>query len=123
MQNFRTTTERRRKPDGIVKFVTIVSAIGWIMIIICSILIIYAKPEHTNMFYEMFNINIKDYWNYSLLNFVFILLTFLFALSLIGIMMNAMRQRRKNDRMNKSLIFQAIMSVIGMILLLINSII
>jgi xanthine/uracil/vitamin C permease (AzgA family) len=123
MQDLRTTTERRRKPDGIVKFVTIVSAIGWIMIIICSILIIYAKPEHTNMFYEMFNINIKDYWNYSLLNFVFILLTFLFALSLIGIMMNAMRQRRKIDRMNKSLIFQAIMSVIGMILLLINSII
>lgn len=122
MQGYRGSMDRRRKPDGIIKLVTFTSFVGWIMIILCSMLIIYAKPEQTNMFYEMFNIHTRSYWNYSLLNIVFMLLTFLLILSLIGILMNALRHRRKTDRMNKSLIFQAIMSGFGMIILLINSI-
>lgn len=122
MQDYRGYADRRHKPDRIIKFVTLTSAIGWIMIIICSMLIAYAKPEQTNMFYEMFNISIRDYWNYSLLYVVFILLVFLFLLSIIGILMNAMRQRRKTDKMNKSLIFQAVMSIFGMIILIANSI-
>jgi L-asparagine transporter-like permease len=123
MQGYRGSTDRRRKPDGIIKLVTLTSTIGWIMIILCSMLIIYAKPEQTNMFFKMFNIHTRDYWNYSLLNIVLMLLTFLLILSLIGILMNALRHRRKTDRINKSLIFQAFMSVFGIIILLINSLI
>ncbi|MDF2841343.1 MAG: hypothetical protein K0Q99_2115 [Clostridia bacterium] len=93
------------------------------MILICAMLTIYAKPEQTNLFFEMFNIPIREYWNYSLLNVVFTLLEFLFVLTLIGIFMNAMRQRRKTDKIKKSLIFQLIMSLVGMILLYINSIV
>jgi heme/copper-type cytochrome/quinol oxidase subunit 2 len=121
MQDFRTPIDRRRRPDGVVKFVTLTSALGWIMIALCFALIVYAKPEQTNMFYEMFNIPIREYWDYPLLNIVFILLIFLFAISMIGIIMNAMRQRRRSDRMKKSLIFQAIMSIIGIIILIFNS--
>lgn len=121
MQNMnRPLIERRRKPDTVIRLVTIASTIGWLLIILCSGLIIYAKPEQTNMFYEMFNIQVRNYWDYSLLNFVFILLIFLFVLSLLGIFLNAMRQRRKTDKMNKSLIFQAIMSAVGMVILLID---
>lgn len=121
MQDFRTPIDRRRRPDAVIKFVTLTSALGWIMIALCFTLIVYAKPEQTNMFYEMFKIPIREYWNYPLLNIVFILFIFLFAISMIGIIMNAMRQRRRSDRMKKSLIFQAIMSVIGIVILLLNS--
>lgn len=115
--------ERRKKPDGIIKLVNITSTIGWLLIILCSGITIYAKPEQTNMFYKMFNVPVRNYWNYSLLNLVFILLVFLLILSLAGILLNAMRHRRKTDRMNKSLIFQAIMSFFGIIILLLDSII
>lgn len=123
MQDLRAPVDRRRRPDGIIKFVNIASAIGWIMIIISCSVIIYAKPEDTNMFYQMFHIPVRNYWNYSLLSVVFYLLIFLFVLSVFGIIANATRQRRKTDRMKKSLIFQAIMSALGMIVLLVNSII
>ncbi|OGO77477.1 MAG: hypothetical protein A2Y23_00590 [Clostridiales bacterium GWB2_37_7] len=123
MQDFKSPIDRRQKSDGIIKLVTFISTIGWILIIICAILVIYARPDQPNMFYKMFNVSTRDYWNYSLLNIMFILLIFLFVLSLIGIMMNAMRQRRKTDKINKSLIFQAIMSLVGMILLWVNSLI
>jgi uncharacterized membrane protein len=123
MQNLKSPINRRKKLDVLIKLVNITSAIGWVMIIICSALTIQAKPEQTNMFYQMFDIPVRDYWNYSLLNLVFILLVSLFVLTLFGIFMNAMRQRRKTDKINKSLIFQAVMSLIGMILLWINSVI
>jgi hypothetical protein len=123
MQNLKSPINRRKKLDVLIKLVNITSAIGWVMIIICSALTIQAKPEQTNMFYQMFDLPVRDYWNYSLLNLVFILLVSLFVLTLFGIFMNAMRQRRKTDKINKSLIFQAVMSLIGMILLWINSVI
>jgi len=122
MLDSRRSFERRQKPDGIIRLITFISTIGWLLIIFCSGLTIYAKPEQTNLFYEMFNVPVREYWNYSLLNVVFLLLVFLLALSLFGIFMNAMRNRRKTDKIRKSLIFQAFMSIVGIILLLINSI-
>jgi fumarate reductase subunit C len=115
--------EKRRKPDALIRLVTVISTIGWFMVMICSAITIYAKPEQTNMFYQMFNVPLRSRWNYSLLDIVFILLIFLFILSIFGIIMNAMRQRRKTDKMNKSLIFQAVMSLVGMIILIVNAII
>lgn len=122
MKEFYGTIERRQKPDGVLRLVTFISTIGWLLVILCSLLTIYAKPEQTNMFYEMFNIPIRNYWDYSFLGIVFILLICLLALSLFGIFMNSLRNRRKTDRIRRSLIFQAIASVIGIILLLIDSI-
>ena len=121
MQDFKPPYDRRRKPDIVIKLVHTISISGWLMIIICSLVAINAKPEQTNLFYKMFNIPVRGYWNYSLLSFVFALLIFLLCLSLIGILLSAMRHRRKTDRINKSLIFQAVMSVVGMLLLWVNS--
>lgn len=120
MQDYRFSFERRRKPDKVIKLITITSVMGWIMVILCTLLTIYAKPEQTNLFYELFNIRIRNYWDYSLLNVVFLLLACLLLLSLVGIIMNAMRCRRKTDRINKSLVFQAFLSLGGIILLLLN---
>lgn len=121
MQDFKPYVERRRKPDGLIRFVTFTSIVDWLMIILCMMLIIYAKPEQTNMFYEMFNIPVRSYWNYPLLNLVFILFIILFALSVLGIIMNMLRQRRRTDKIKKSLVIQAVISIIGIVILLINS--
>ena len=123
MQDFNKPIDRRHKMDKIIKLVTITSVLGWVMIIITTMIAIYAKPEHTNMFYEMFNVPIRNYWNYHLLSLVFILLIGILLLSIFGITMNAMRLRRKTDRINKSLIFHALMSLLGIILLLAYSVI
>lgn len=123
MQNSTRPVERRRKPDIVVKLVTITSAIGWMLIVVCLLLAGFAKPEQTNMFYEMFNIPVRGYWNYSVLYIVFVILIFLFVISLLGILFNAMRQRRKTDKINKSLIFHAAMALVGILILLINSMI
>lgn len=120
MQNPNFPYERRRKPDRVIKFVNITSAIGWVLIIICSLVAMEAQPGQINMFPKIFKIPVRDYWNISLLNITFIILIFIFFLSMIGIIANTTRQRRKTDKMNKSLIFQAVMSVVGMIILLVN---
>lgn len=123
MQNLKPPLDRRRKPDIVIRLVNAISIVGWMMIILCTLLTINSKPEQTNMFYKMFNIPVRDYWDFSLLSIVFFLLMFLFAVALIGILLNATRQRRKTDKMNKSLIFQAAMAVLGMLLLWVNSIV
>ena len=123
MQNLKPPLDRRRKPDIVIRLVNAISIVGWMMINLCTLLTINSKPEQTNMFYKMFNIPVRDYWDFSLLSIVFFLLMFLFAVALIGILLNATRQRRKTDKMNKSLIFQAAMAVLGMLLLWVNSIV
>ena len=123
MQDFKPPLDRRRKPDMVIRLVHIISMAGWVMITICSALTINSKPEQTNLFYKLFNVPVRDYWNTTLLGDVFVLLIFLFVLSLVGILLNATRQRRKTDKLNKSLIFQAIMSAFGILLLWINSVI
>lgn len=123
MQDFKRPLDRRRKPDMVIRLVHMISLAGWTLVIISSFLTINAKPEQTNMFYKIFNVPVRAYWNTTLLGDVFVLLIFLFVLSLVGILLNATRQRRKTDKLNKSLIFQAFMSALGMVLLWINSVI
>lgn len=120
MQNgFKTTKDRRRKPDILVKWVNWSVGIGWCLIIAILGITTYAKPEDTNMFYQMFNVKLRTTWNYSLINTAFYLLIFLFIFSLVSILFNAMRQRRKSDKFNKSLIFHAIASLVGIFIFLI----
>lgn len=123
MQDFKRPLDRRRKPDIVIRLVHMISLAGWTLVIISSFLTINAKPEQTNMFYKIFNVPVRAYWNTTLLGDVFVLLIFLFVLSLVGILLNATRQRRKTDKLNKSLIFQAFMAALGMVLLWINSVI
>jgi hypothetical protein len=115
--------ERRRRSDAVVKLVTITSIVGWILIAISSMLAIYAKPEQTNFFHELFNLPYRTHWDYSLLDVVYILLIALLLISILGILFNSMRNRRKTDKFRKSLIFQAFMSILGIIILWYNSLI
>ncbi|HOE57504.1 MAG TPA: hypothetical protein PLI20_07940, partial [Bacillota bacterium] len=77
-----------------------------------------AKPDFESYMDKSFHIKLQDNWNTDMMHYVLLLLIFLFFFCLISININMMRCRRKSDKFNKTLIFNAAAAFIGILLYL-----
>lgn len=112
----RRAQNRRRRPDVLVKWVQISGGISWSLVFTALLITIFAKPQMQTTF-EYFNkIYLDKNWNLQLLRAAFVVLVLLFIFCVISLVFNALRSRRKTDRFNKSIIFNAIASFMGIIL-------
>jgi hypothetical protein len=112
--------ERRKGPDAVIKTVWWISGISWVLIIAAITFTGLAKPESETFFDRFFNIRIRDYWDYNLLRYVFVILLLNFVTCIVGFILNLFRQKRKTDRINKSVILLAAVSLAGILWFLIR---
>lgn len=110
--------DRRKGPDLLTKWVKWSGIISWLIIIVILFLTVVAKPDFESYMDKSLHIILGDTWNISLLKFAFILLVFLFFFCMISMIINLFRSRRKSDRFNKTLIINAAISVIGIVIFL-----
>ena len=96
--------ERRKRPDWVVRSSTIIAAIGWVLAFIALLFIDRASPHEENFITRYLNIRIVSFWDTTLLRGAFAMILASFAASIIGLILNATRSRRKTDRYNKLLI-------------------
>jgi hypothetical protein len=107
--------ERRKGPDLLVKWVKWTGIVSWIVLFSIMLITDMAKPPIETFFDRMFNVKLRTYWDTGLIRLALVFMVVLFLLSVAGIIANSMRHRRKTDRYNKSVIFSATASFIGIL--------
>lgn len=110
-----TFVERRKGPDIVVKAVWWTVGVSWLLIITALIFTDKAKPGRTTFFDRLFEISVRKYWDQDLLHSAFIVLLVNLAVCVAGFFLNMMRQRRKTDKISKSIIILAAITLVGIL--------
>ena len=120
IENGNFTVERRKGPDILVKSLRWFGFIGWFLMVMALIIFEKAKPKTTILFRKVLDVspNIRTYWDRELVRYIFYLMIVGFTLSVIGLIFNALRHRRKSDNYRLYLILLGIVSLIGMLIYL-----
>lgn len=106
--------DRRRGADSLVKTVQVLGALSWIILIPLIMVISWAKPVAIETFFDrLFSVSLRHKWNRDLLSIIPVILLILFIVSVAGIVMNLKRCRRKDDRINRSLLINLLLSIAG----------
>jgi len=117
-RRFERREERRKGGDGILKLLSILGVIGWFVMLIALFVIDKAKPQQLEFLVNNIDSRSRSLqlgWNDSLLHYVFVLMVVGFLISIIGLYLNSMRNRRRNDSYRVHLIFLLIISTIGIL--------
>lgn len=103
--------DRRRGPDGWIKFLQFASALVWGVLLIILLLIDKAKPEFENFFSRIFHLTLRLNWDVRLLNYAFRLSLLMLIFSGFAHLVNRRRCRRKGDKYSKSIIIMFFFSL------------
>ena len=111
----RYPVERRKGPDIIVNAVWWIVVIGWLLIIAAFAFTDQARPERITFFDRLFGLTVRDYWDDNLLRDAFIILLINFCVCIVGFVFNMMRQKRKTDKISKSVIVLTAINLAGIL--------
>ena len=101
---------RRKGPDKWLRSLTWLTISGWLLLFASFILFDVARPEAETLFHRMMGVFPEQGWNIGLKNIVFYIVLCCQGLSVVGVLVNSRRMRRKSDRYRWSLMGLAIMS-------------
>lgn len=104
--------EKRNGPDTIIKWVHRASIFVWIILSIFIFITDLAKPEDKTMFDHMFGVSVRSSWDTNLLFIAFIVALVMFLFSIVSLMFNAQRLKRKTDKVSVSLIISLITAAV-----------
>jgi len=114
------TPEKRKGPDILMNLLTWLAVIGWLMMFVVLIVIDIAKPHMESSFDHVNGAESPlSAWDPVLIQYIFYLMIAGFSISIIGIILNIKRHRRKRDKYRISLIALGVISLLGIIFYLI----
>jgi small-conductance mechanosensitive channel len=105
-------SEKRTGPDTIIKIIQISSIIVWILLSTFIFLADQARPEEATLFDHLYDITVRSTWDDKLLFAAFIIAVALFIVSIISLLLNAQRLKRKTDKISISFIISVISSAL-----------
>jgi hypothetical protein len=105
-------SEKREGPDSILLWIRIASICVWIMLSVFIFLTDMARPAQATLFDHLYDITVRATWDDNLLFAAFIIALILFVFSIISILLNAQRLKRKTDKISISLIISVVTSAI-----------
>lgn len=108
--------DRRQRADIICIWLEVASFLVWIVLFVILLLYQNAMPREKMFFDRLLEVEIEETLDYSRFNLVFYLLVFLFVLSLVSLLLNFKRLKRKTDRIRISFIVSLVCSCIGIII-------
>lgn len=101
--------DRRKGPGGINKAINVLAVSSWAVLFFSLLVLDQAQPKL---------LTANTQWNHNLLGILYYLLLIVFGMSLVGLMMNRRRHRRKGDMYRLSLIISLSISFFGLLRLL-----
>ncbi len=101
--------DRRRGPDAVTRGINYTAIISWIILIVIFLMVSLSKPGM--VFNPKSGLNVGGTWDMKLLRYALYMVFPLFILSIIGLISNASRHKRKSDRFNKTLIINLFLSL------------
>jgi len=110
-------TNLRKGKDSFLKMKKYLTLASISVLFISFLVISLAKPRLGTMFDRFYDTSIiTGSWNSNLLTYSYYLMIPLFIFSSIGLFLNIKRDRRKRDKINKSLIISIVISILWFIL-------
>jgi len=116
----RLPSERRRSPDWVSRGVTAVTIFGWLCAAVAIVLLELARPFSENILAGLFNVTVVTQWDRSTLVGAYSAIMLSLVTSVLGLIFNAVRLRRRADRYNRLLIVLCAVSAVLVILFLVN---
>lgn len=107
--------ERRKGPDIIVKAVWLISGVNWLLAILGFAYADKARPQSETFFDRYLGKSARSNWDDDLLRYAFIILLINFVICIIGFLLNMLRQKRKTDKISKSIITIAVLSLFAIL--------
>lgn len=113
-------TERRRGPDAVIKAVWWTVGISWVLIITALLITSEAQPKFETFVDRMLKVSVRNYWDIDLLRYAFYVLLLNLAACIVGFVLNILRQKRKTDKISKSIIVLSVITLSGILWYLIR---
>jgi len=110
--------EKRLGPDFLVYWIRISSFIVWLVLGVFFFITDLAKPQQTTFFDRLFDVSRRTVWDQNLIMVSFFVAVILFFFSLLSLIVNTKRLKRKSDRISVSLIISLIVSTLSILLYL-----
>ena len=110
--------ERRKEKDMVTKLISYNATMGWIVLIFTSIIFHIARPDRWGDRHWKLGNNTE--WDPQYSQYLLIFCGLGFTLSLIGLFVNILRNRRKKDFLHINLIVLAITTLVGIVLYTVN---
>lgn len=111
----RPHVDRRQGPDLWIKLLTGSGIISGICLVATLFITALAKPEVETFFDRFYNLRLRRTWDMDLMNYIFYLLLICFISSIVGLVINSRRKRRKDDHTRASLIVMLCISIFGLV--------
>ncbi|MCP4134999.1 MAG: hypothetical protein GY754_28755 [bacterium] len=109
---------KRHNGDLLIKSKNFLALVSSLVLLSVVILLALAKPKGGTMFDRFYNTGTGfSMWNASLVEYSFFLMIPLAICSVVGLIINSKRHKRKNDRYSMALVISLIASLLGMIIL------
>lgn len=107
--------DRRNGPDFLVYWIRISSFIVWLLIGLYMVIADFARPEEVTFFDRILDVSRRSAWDENLMMIAFIVALILFFFSLLSLIINTKRLKRKTDRISISLIVSLIVSILSIL--------
>lgn len=108
--------DRRRKTDWVSYMATILSFVSWAVAFVVWAVLDMAAPDQESAFTRKFGVEVRQYWDDTLLPIAFWLLVAALCICVSAFIFNMLRKRRKTDKYKKSVIITGIGTIAGIIL-------
>ncbi len=106
---------RRKGPDVLMKSINYLAVFSWVIIFIVIIIFSLAKPRIQGI-KPGHSVVSTGAWDSSLLEITAYLMVLQIMFSVVGLLINSNRMKRKEDQYNTSLIVSGILAIFGLLL-------
>ncbi len=111
---------RRKGPDLWCRSLRYLALLGWLLLVSALFILDYAKPKIETFFERVYDIHLHQQWDMNLARNILWLMVLGLLLSVVGLVINAKRNRRRTDQWRLSLIFLGVLSSAGIFLYFVN---
>lgn len=112
----RNYSERRKSKDPLLQILTWSNAIAAIGLFIAICIAAIAKPEAVTFFDRFYQVNVyrRPHWDMVLVDYIAMLLLLSSLTSVVGLVANSRRLKRKGDYIHSTLVVCLLLSLTGL---------
>lgn len=104
-------SERRVKPDLLIRLIQGITIVGLLMMLPILIFIERARPEMESLFDRWFRTSVQDGWITEFLVYALVLTAANLAITSVGVVLHFKRNKRREDRYRFSLMLPFVFSI------------
>jgi hypothetical protein len=97
--------DRRNGKNYLVKAINVFTVLSWVVFFLAIVISHYGRPETSNIIIRFHDIQIRDYWIPHLKVWLLILLGCCTTVSVVSLIANQLRKKRRSDSLRFSLYF------------------